>query len=156
MTERITDKCIAALWVMVASLVFYYTNSAHVYLLTSTTTGSTNHHSNEDVHWDAEKQQSPTANVLLMQLVMIGLGINTVLFLYLLLYLPYVKGLRDSTAWDVYCPRLIPCMTLIGVGIFIVLIRATYPIWGFLAPIIIAIEATGALFVCHFIPVGFL
>lgn len=141
-TERIMDKCYAAIWVVVASLVFHYTDSAHVYLLTNDST--------------AENHQKPTANVLLLQCVMIGLGINTVLFVYLLIYLPYVKGLRDSTAWDVYCPRVIPCMTLIGLGIFILLIRATYPIWGFLAPIIIGIEAMGALFACHFIPVGFL
>jgi hypothetical protein len=139
-TERIMDKCYAAIWVVVASLVFHYTDSAHVYLLTTDST--------------AEKNQKPTANVVLLQCVMIGLGINTVLFVYLLIYLPYVKGLPDSTAWDVYCPRVIPCMTLIGLGIFIVLIRATYPIWGFLAPIIIGIEAMGALFACHFIPVG--
>ena len=144
-TERIMDKCTAAIWVLVASLVFHYTNSAQVYLLT-TTTG----------RHDENSTKPTTANLLLMQLVMIGLGINTILFGYLLLYLPYVKGLRDSTAWDVYCPRIIPCMTLIGLSIFILLIRATYPIWGFLAPFIIGIEAMGALFACHFIPIGFL
>ena len=146
MTELITDKCFAAIWVVVASLIFHYTDSSHVYLLTD----DSNYNTTEN-----NSLKPTTANVLLMQLVMIGLGINTVLFGYLLIYLPYVKGLHDSTAWDVYCPRVIPCMTLIGIGIFILLIRATYPIWGFLAPIIISIEAMGALFVCHFIPVGF-
>ena len=147
MTERITDKVQAALWVIVASLVFHYTDSAHVLLLFP--------YPNENEYNGSSSPPPKTANVVLLQLVMIGLGMNTILFAYLLLYLPYVKGLHDSSAWEVYCPRVIPSMTLIGVRTFVVLIRATYPLWGFLAPFIISIEAMGVLFACHFIPVGF-
>ena len=148
-TEQITDKCVAVIWVVVAALVFHYTNSAHVYSLTTTTTPTTTPNDTPNA------TTTGSANVILLQLVAIGLGINTVLFLYLLLYLPYVKGLPcDSSAWEVYCPRVIPTMTLVGLCVAIVLIRATYPVWGFLAPLIIGIEALGVLYATHFIPVG--
>jgi hypothetical protein len=141
-SERIMDKVVAAGWVLLAALVFHYTDSVHVYCILPS-----------DDHVAPPKK---TANIHLLQLVMIGLGINTVLFLYLLLYLPYIKGLNDSSAWDVYCPRIIPTITITSVVLFILLIRATWPVWGFLSPLIIGIEAVGSLFVCHFIPVGFL
>ena len=75
-----------------------------------------------------------------------------VLLLYLTVYLPKVIKLTDPSAWPVYCPRVIPSMILLAVLAAIFLIRATYPVWGFLSPLILGIEAMGALFATQLIP----
>jgi uncharacterized membrane protein len=80
------------------------------------------------------------------------MGVNTVLMLYLVLYLPRVKGITDSSAWDVYCPRVVPTLTLNGILIAIALIRSIWPVWGFLSPLILGVEAFGCLFALHFVP----
>lgn len=128
-SDRLTDKIVATLWVVTAALVFRYTKTWHVLFATD----------------------SPAIHSLLI-LVMIGCGINTVLVAYLLLYLPYGKGLTDSSAWEVYCPRIIPTMTFVGVVSLLLLIRAVYPAWGFLSPLIVGLELLGCLFALHFIP----
>jgi hypothetical protein len=134
--ERGTDKAMAAVWVILAALVAHWTDSLRVFRLvpSSATTAA-------------------TANPLLMQLVGVGFGINTVLVLYLIVYLPYVKGLNDSSAWEVYCPRIIPTITVTSLVTGFLFLRATWSVWGFLAPLILGIEAMGCLFLTHFIPV---
>jgi hypothetical protein len=130
LSERITDKIVAAVWVAVAIIIAYLTNTFQV-LLNPAESGS---------------------NRLLLQLSAVGFGINTVLLLYLIVYLPYVKKLNDSSAWEVYCPNIIPVMTFTGFIVGVLLIRATWPVWGFLSPLILGIEAFGCLFSLHFIP----
>ena len=88
----------------------------------------------------------------LLYVAMVCLGINTVLLCYLTVYLPKVKKLTDTSAWDVYCPRVVPAMTLSGIVCGVSLIRSTWPVWGMLAPLILGIEAMGFLFTMHFIP----
>lgn len=93
-----------------------------------------------------------TANRPLLRLGFLGLGINTALLIYLTVYLPRVKGLVDSSAWSVYCPRVIPTMAGVAVGTILILIRATWPVWGFLSPLIWGAEFMGALMTLHFVP----
>ena len=88
----------------------------------------------------------------LLHAALVLMAINTLLVLYLAIYLPRIKGIKDSSAWDVYCPRVIPSMTMFGVVAAIWLIRCTWPVWGFLAPLILGTEFMGALFSLHFIP----
>jgi len=88
----------------------------------------------------------------LLYLAVIGLGINTVLMLYLTVYLPKFVRITDSSAWDVYCPRVIPSMTAVGILTGVLLIRATWPVWGFLAPLVLGLESMGFLFCLHFVP----
>ena len=130
LAERFSDKLFAAAWVSVAAAVAYWANVWHV--LTAPADSPANH--------------------ALLQLAAICVGINTVLFLYLIVYLPYIKGLTDSSAWDVYCPRVIPTATAVGVLCSLLLIRATWPVWGFLAPLVLGIEGLGVLFSLHFVP----
>jgi hypothetical protein len=80
------------------------------------------------------------------------MGINTVLILYLVLYLPRIKGITDSSAWDVYCPRVVPTATFNGILIAMALIRSVWPVWGFLSPLVLGVEAFGCLFALHFVP----
>ena len=95
---------------------------------------------------------SDRVNRPLLHLAAVCLGINTVLLLYLTVYLPKVVKLSDSSAWDVYCPRVVPTMTFVGIVCAILLIRATWPVWGFLAPLILGTQAMGALFCLQFVP----
>ena len=97
--------------------------------------------------WSSDK-----ANRGLLRFAFVCLGVNTALFLYLSVYLPRVKGLSNSSAWSVYCPRVIPSMVTIGILTVLIFIRATWPVWGFLAPLILGIQFMGALMLLHFIP----
>ena len=95
---------------------------------------------------------SDRPNRTLLRLAMIGIGINTSLVIYLTIYLPKVKKITDSSAWSVYCPRVIPTMTLVGIVSFLLSLRALWPVWGFLAPLVVGVELMGALFGLHFVP----
>lgn len=128
LSERFFDKVIAAVWVLIAVLVARSTK-----------------------FWSTVLSSSSKANHALLQVFYLILGINTVLLLYLTIYLPRVKKL-DSSAWDVYCPRVIPTMSFLGVVQFLVLIRAVWPVYGFLGPLIVGAEAMGILFSLHFVP----
>ncbi len=119
----------------------------------------------------------------LLYIAIILLSINTVLMLYLSIYIPKIKGINidsinianykrnlqlnnnnteaaaalttnvtNSDLWAVYCPRVIPIMTLNGVLCGVFLIRCFWPIWGFLTPFIVAMEFFGLLFLTQFIP----
>eukprot|EP00527_Entomoneis_sp_CCMP2396_P005325 CAMPEP_0198155886 /NCGR_PEP_ID=MMETSP1443-20131203/69367_1 /TAXON_ID=186043 /ORGANISM="Entomoneis sp., Strain CCMP2396" /LENGTH=45 /DNA_ID= /DNA_START= /DNA_END= /DNA_ORIENTATION= len=43
-------------------------------------------------------------------------------------------------------------MTVLGVVSYILAIRATWPVWGFLAPAVLSIELLGGLFALQFVP----
>ena len=130
LSERFQDKVIALAWVIAAAVVSWASGTYSVL-----------RHPKEE-----------GANLLLLQVVAVLLGVNTILMAYLTVYLPRVKGLTDSSAWEVYCPAVIPVMTAVGILSFILAIRATWPVWGFLAPIIISIQCLGLLFALHFVP----
>ena len=139
--DRVADKCVALAWVVVALFVAHYTSFFTVLLGSPPPSSST---SNEG---------GMVVNRTLIHLAFCGLGLNTVLTFYLTVYLPKVKKLKaDASAWSVYCPRVIPIMTLTGVIVALLLIRGTWPKWGFFAPLILGIEAMGFLFSLHFIP----
>jgi len=78
-------------------------------------------------------------------------SINTVLMFYLAIYLPRFRGI-DSSGYDAYCPRVVPTMTLLGVVCAFLLVRSTWPVWGFLSPLILGIVSLGGLFALHFVP----
>ena len=128
--DRVADKLIAVGWVVAAALVAYWTNFFSVLF-----------------------SDTETVNRTLIHMAFSGFGINTVLTLYLTVYLPKVKVLpADASAWNVYCPRVIPIMTLTGVLTALLLIRGTWPKWGFFAPLFLGVGAMGFLFSLHFIP----
>jgi hypothetical protein len=133
LSERLTDKLIALAWLTLAVVVAYVTDFYAVLFL-------------------MKSSASRQPNRALLQLVACCLGINTILALYLTVYLPRVKGLTDSSAWSAYCPRIIPISTILFVVATILLIRATWPVWGFLAPLLLGIQAMGGFFALHFVP----
>ena len=85
---------------------------------------------------------------------------NAVLTLYLTVYLPRkfpVTAAHKTPAsspafWEAYCPRAIPAMTGCGVAGSCLLVRACYPVYGFLTPFILGVVALGMFFSLHFIP----
>ena len=130
LAERFQDKLIALAWVATAVVVHWWSSTWHV----------------------LSHPVQAGANLSLLQIVAMLLGINTVLMMYLTVYLPRVKGLTDSSAWEVYCPAVIPTMTAVGVLSFVLAIRATWPVWGFLSPLVLSIQCLGMLFALHFVP----
>lgn len=130
LSERFQDKLIALAWVLTAFIVSWWSSTWHV----------------------LRHPVEAGANLTLLQIVALLLGINTVLLAYLTVYLPRFKGLTDSSAWEVYCPAVIPTMTALGVLAFVLAIRATWHVWGFLAPLILAVQCLGLLFFLHFVP----
>jgi hypothetical protein len=136
--------------VTVAILTAYATNFWSVVLLLQEVAVSEDEASDSKTTTAASTQLLP--NRSLLQIVGLLFGIQTILVLYLTVYLPRVKGLTDSSAWEVYCPRIIPVMTVTGIVAIMLLIRAVWPVWGFLAPLILGIEAMGCLFALHFVP----
>eukprot|EP00545_Synedropsis_sp_CCMP1620_P014585 CAMPEP_0119013368 /NCGR_PEP_ID=MMETSP1176-20130426/8413_1 /TAXON_ID=265551 /ORGANISM="Synedropsis recta cf, Strain CCMP1620" /LENGTH=149 /DNA_ID=CAMNT_0006966457 /DNA_START=98 /DNA_END=544 /DNA_ORIENTATION=- len=127
-SERFMDKIYAVIWITLALLVAKWTR--FIPILTSD-----------------NRIVKP-----LLYSALVCLGINTVLLFYLCIYLPRIKGITDSSAWDVYCPRVVPTMATLGVLCALMLIRACWPVWGFLAPLILGVEAFGCLFALHFVP----
>jgi hypothetical protein len=106
-------------------------------------------------------KQSHTVHVILsseiplrplLHVAITQITINTILMMYLGIYLPKVKGLKDPEAWPIYCPRIIPFMTVNGILCAFILTRSLWPAWGFLTPLILAIEFVGLLFATQFIP----
>jgi hypothetical protein len=69
---------------------------------------------------------------------------------YLTFWLPMV--MKITIPWEIYCPRMIPTATFLGVVCFITLIVAFWPVWGFFSPLFIMIFFLGFLVATHFIP----
>ena len=88
----------------------------------------------------------------LLHISIIQITINFILMLYLGIYLPKIKGIKDMDSWSVYCPRIIPFMALNGILCMFTLIRSLWPVWGFLTPFIVGIEFVGLLFSMNFVP----
>jgi len=86
--------------------------------------------------------------------------INGILIVYLTVYLPFkfptsnIHKVKASSPqfWEAYCPNFIPIMTVCGILGSFLLVRACYPVWGFLTPLILGVVALGAFFSLHFIP----
>lgn len=135
-SERISDKLHALAWVVVAYAIATYTHLFHT------------------VFTD-ERILRPVfhASIVLF-------SINVVLTFYLTVYLPFkfpISNIHKTAAsspefWEAYCPRVVPVMAGCGVVGSFLLVRACYPVWGFLAPFILGVVALGMFFSLHFIP----
>lgn len=88
----------------------------------------------------------------LLHVAITQLTVNFLLMIYLGVYLAKVKGIKDSQAWAIYCPRVIQFMTINGIITVFTLLRSLWPVWGFLTPLILSIEFVGLLFATNFIP----
>ena len=121
--ERLTDKLHAFAWVIASFLIVKYTDFFQTILY------------DDNIFRPC------------LILAIIGMTVNLVLMLYLTVYL---RNLQYP--WEVYCPKVIPTMTAIGVSTYVLLVRATFPVWGFLSPFILGIVGLGCIFGMQFIP----
>ena len=94
--------------------------------------------------------ESDKVNRLYFNLALICIAINTVIGFYLCIYVPYIA--RIDLPWEVYCPRMIPALTIIGTLCGVLLLKALWPVWGFLTPLILTSLGMGAMFSLHFMP----
>jgi hypothetical protein len=97
------------------------------------------------------------------RLACVCLGANAGIGAYLMVWLPArAKGGRAENTtggsdavvadWSLHHPQLVPAATAAGVLGAFFLVRSVWPVWGFLAPLILLIELVGALFALHFVP----
>lgn len=134
--ERATDKLHALAWILAA----YLTSSATHFFTTL---------------WSDERIIRPLFYTAISMFAM-----NTLLLLYLTTYLPWRFPVDDTFTtpantpkfWNVYCPRVIPTMTAMGVIGSLLLVRACFPVWSFLTPLILGVIALGFFFGLHFVP----
>lgn len=52
----------------------------------------------------------------------------------------------------VHHPQLVPAATAAGVLGAFFLVRSLWPVWGFLAPLILLTVLVGAIYLLHFVP----
>ena len=95
---------------------------------------------------------SELTNRILLRISGIGWAVTIALAMYLTVYLPKVKGLIDSSAWSVYCPRVMPTAAVLAVTSFLLFLRGIWPVWGFLSPLVFGTQCMGLLMTSHFIP----
>jgi len=88
----------------------------------------------------------------LLHISITQITINFILMLYLGIFLPKIKGIKDAQAWSIYCPRVIPFMTGNGCICVFTLIRSLWPVWGFMTPFVLGVEFMGFLFAMQFVP----
>mmetsp|Transcript_23992 Transcript_23992/g.35212 ORF Transcript_23992/g.35212 Transcript_23992/m.35212 type:complete len:156 (+) Transcript_23992:50-517(+) len=124
--ERVSTKIHALFWVAAAVAVIIYTDFINVLL------------------------HSERVNRFSLNIAIALFFANVGIVIYLTLWLPLVQ--KVTVSWDIYCPRMIPTATLLGVLCIIFSISAFWPIWGFLSPLVITMLVLGFVFSTHFIP----
>ncbi|RHZ28288.1 hypothetical protein DYB31_011591 [Aphanomyces astaci] len=77
-------------------------------------------------------------------------GINACITLYLSIWLPYVK--KIDLEWSVYCPRMVPTATVVGIVCALMFTVGLWPVWGFFTPGILFVLFLGTLMTAHFLP----
>jgi hypothetical protein len=95
---------------------------------------------------------SDEVNRTLLNASFVGFAIVATLLLYLMIYLPKVKGLTDPSAWSVFCPNVVPAMGTTLLVTLLILIRALWPLWGFLGPFYVGSQIMGWVMATHFVP----
>lgn len=89
-------------------------------------------------------------NRIALNLTVFSFVANVTICLYLTFWLPYVK--KITLPWEIYCPRVIPTATALGLTCMMSAIVAMWSVWGFLSPIIIFFLTLGLIMLTHFIP----
>jgi uncharacterized BrkB/YihY/UPF0761 family membrane protein len=127
--ERLEDKFVALGWVIVAVILAQWTDFFSIV-------------------WRDER-----LNRTLLKVAAGGFLVVVTLILYLGVYLPKIKGLpSDLSLWGVYCPKVLPILCATGFATYLVFVRALWPLWGFMAPLISGTEIMGMLMALHFVP----
>ena len=90
------------------------------------------------------------------RLACVCLGANLAVGVYVMVVLPRRRtgGASQQNQVDlaVQHPQLIPAATAAGVLGAFFLVRSLWPVWGFLAPLILLTVFVGALYALHWVP----
>lgn len=124
--DQVSAKVHALFWVATAIALIFYLDIGNVVL--------------NDVR----------VNRVALNLAVFSFFSNVTICLYLIFWLPYVK--KNTLPWEVFCPRMIPTATALGLTCIISAILAMWPVWGFLSPLIIFFLCLGLMMFSHFIP----
>ena len=92
----------------------------------------------------------PRVNRVALNLSVFSFAANVTICLYLTFWLPFVK--KNNLPWEVFCPRMIPTATALGLTCMGSSIIAMWSVWGFLSPVIIFFLLLGLMMSSHFIP----
>jgi hypothetical protein len=115
--EIISNKIHALFWVVLAGFTLIQTNFLHRCFA------------------------DPEVNRLFFNASLALIAVNGTLLLYLAVYLPYVA--RVTLPWDVYCPRVIPTICGLSLVCAGTLLKALWPVWGFVTPFILVSVGMG-------------
>ncbi|EQC24948.1 hypothetical protein SDRG_17166 [Saprolegnia diclina VS20] len=124
--EWLSTKLHALLWVAGACLLAYYLDVVRVAL------------------------RDPRVHRLYFNIGVASAGVNGCITAYLALWLPYVR--KVDLEWSVYCPRMIPTATVVGLVGALGFILGLWPVWGFFTPGILFVLFLGMLMMAHFLP----
>mmetsp|Transcript_8211 Transcript_8211/g.23354 ORF Transcript_8211/g.23354 Transcript_8211/m.23354 type:complete len:167 (-) Transcript_8211:189-689(-) len=135
LVDKISTKIQAAAWVTGAGAMTYFTDLPRKLV--------------EDERVDR----------LFLNISIVCLMINCCLMAYLTIYVPFLErrmtkeqGQPVTLRWEIYCPRMIPTMTVLGIAVLITGIQAIWPVFGWLSPLIVFLEFMGFVMSLHFIP----
>lgn len=92
MQERIATKMHAVMWVVLAGLSLHWTDAINVIF------------------------NSDDVSRVWLDLAVAGCAVNSCIAFYLTLYLPKIA--KIDLPWEVYCPRMIPTATGVGVATY--------------------------------------
>ncbi|TMW64367.1 hypothetical protein Poli38472_012989 [Pythium oligandrum] len=121
-----STKMHALLWILAAASVAYAIDFFHVIF------------------------NDPRIKTGFFQVGLVCFGVNLCITCYLAIYLPYIK--RITLEWSVYCPRMIPTATIVGVVASFCFVCAFWPVWGLLTPGLLLLFFIGSLMTAHFLP----
>ena len=131
---RLSAKLHAAVWVVLAGLVWHYGRV-----------------------WDrllAGDQVGPDGFVGFTQWLMAAgallVGVSTAIAIYLVVWLRCVH--RVDLAWEVVAPSAIPVATVSGLAAIVCFLIGMWPAYSLLTPLLLGIMTLGALMLAHFIP----
>ena len=132
--ERLSAKLHAAVWVVLAGLVWHYGRV-----------------------WErlaAGDRIGPGGFVGFTPWLMVSgallLGVSTAVAMYLVVWLRWVR--QVDLAWEVVAPSAIPVATGAGLAALVCFLVGMWPAYSLLTPLLLGILTLGALMLAHFVP----
>lgn len=128
--KRVRQKMEAFLWVSAMSALLYYGD------------GNRNFFS--------MLLKNTRLNRFYLNITYVLLGLNTSIFLFLNVWLNWIKG--NTLEWEVAAPWSIPAATLTGLATAVTIMVALWPVYSWLTPVVQFTLFMGMLLSGHFYP----
>ena len=130
LAENVSHKLQALLWIVLCSLIIYYTDFLKILV------------------------EDERVNRFWLNLSLVCFGICSAIAIYLIFVLPCFtpKVLGKDVDWNISAPRAIPAAAGSGVVLCISIHIALWPVYGLLTPVILGINFIAFIMTSHFIP----